>query len=116
MRWALDDWTRDLRHAARALWRSPGFTGMAIGTLGLAIGVNAGMFSVVNKVLLDPLPYAHADRLVNISASAPGSDFPPEFGVGDEFFVQYKEQSRLLEDISFAGPEKTSDATSGSPA
>jgi predicted permease len=97
---SLDQWTRDLRHAARGLWRSPGFTVMAVGTLGLAIGVNAGMFSVVNTVLLDPLPYANAGRLVHIGASAPGSDFPAEFGVAAEFYLQYKEQSRLLEDVS----------------
>jgi predicted permease len=97
---SLDQWTRDLRHAARALLRVPGFTAMAVGTLGLAIGVNAGIFSVVNKVLLDPLPYANADRLVYIAATAPGSDLNGEFGVSDEFFVQYSEQSKLLEDVS----------------
>ena len=95
-----DDWMRDLRHATRALLRTPGFTLMAVGTLGLAIGANAGMFSVVNNVLLNPLPYGHADRLVHIAATAPGSDLPPEFGVSAEFFIQYKEQSRLLEDVS----------------
>ena len=100
MKAILDNWARDLRHAARALLRSPGFTIVAAGTLGLAIGVNAGMFSVVNKVLLNPLPFPHADRLVAISASAPGSDFPPEFGVSQEFYVQYKEQSKLLEDVT----------------
>ena len=100
MRSSLDQWRRDLRHAVRALRRAPGFTAMTVGTLGLAIGVNAGMFSVVNKVLLDPLPYANADRLLFISASAPGSDLQGEFGVANEFFVQYKEQARLLEDLS----------------
>ncbi|HKW00879.1 MAG TPA: ABC transporter permease [Vicinamibacterales bacterium] len=96
----LDDWVRDLRHATRALLRTPGFTVMAVGTLALAIGANAGMFSVVNNVLLNPLPYGNADRLVYIAATAPGSDLPPEFGVSAEFFIQYKEQSRLLEDVS----------------
>ena len=96
----VSEWGRDLRHAARALRRAPGFALMAIGTLGLAIGAMAGMFSVVDKVLLAPLPYAHADRLVHIAATAPGSDYPPEFGVAAEFFLQYKEQSRLLEDVS----------------
>lgn len=96
----LSEWARDLRHAARALKRTPGFTALAVGMLGLAIGANAGMFSVVNTVLLHPLPYANVNRLVHIAASAPGSDYPPEFGVGPEFYVQYKEQSRLLEDVS----------------
>jgi predicted permease len=93
-------WMQDLRFAMRSLKRSPGFAAVAIGTLGLAIGVNAGMFSVVNTVLLNPLPYQHVDRLVYIAATAPGSDFPAEFGVAAEFYVQYKEQSKLLEDVS----------------
>lgn len=96
----LTEWIQDFRHAARALRRTPGFTALAVGMLGLAIGVNAGMFSVVNTVILNPLPYRNADRLVHIAATAPGSDYPPEFGLGMEFFVQYKEQSRLLEDVS----------------
>jgi hypothetical protein len=51
-------------------------------------------------VLLDPLPYQPIDRLVHIAAAAPGSDFPPEFGVSAEFYVQYREESRLLQDVS----------------
>jgi predicted permease len=101
MRTAVDQWTRDLRHAVRALRRAPGFTLMAVGTLGLAIGANAGMFSVVNNVLLNPLPYPNADRLVYIAGTSPGSDLPGEFNVAREFFLQYKEQSRLLEDVGF---------------
>ncbi|MEP7382209.1 MAG: ABC transporter permease [Gemmatimonadota bacterium] len=100
MRQALEQWFGDLRHAARALLRAPGFTLVTAGTLGLAIGANAGLFSVVKTVLLDPLPFAHADRLVHIAATAPGSDFPDEFGVAAEFYVQYKERSRLIEDVS----------------
>jgi predicted permease len=93
-------WMQDLRFAFRSLKRSPGFAAVTVGTLGLAIGVNAGMFSVVDTVLLNPLPYQHVDRLVHIAATAPGSDFPAEFGVSAEFYVQYKEQSKLLEDLS----------------
>jgi putative ABC transport system permease protein len=98
---SLGQWIRDLRHAARALRRAPGFTLMAVGTLGLAIGATAGMFSVVNKVLVEPFPYPHADRLVRILGTAPGTDLPDEFGLSAEFYLQYKEQSRLLEDVAF---------------
>jgi predicted permease len=97
----MEDWAPDVRHAARALKRAPGFTLMAVGTLGLAIGAMAGMFSVVNSVLLNPLPYPQTDRLVSITASAPGTDLPEEFGLSREFFLHYKERSRLLEDIAF---------------
>jgi predicted permease len=93
-------WVRDLRLAARSLRRSPGFAAVVVGTLGLAIGANAGIFSVVDAVLLNPLPFTDPDRLVFIAASAPGSDFPEEFGVSSEFYLQYGEQSKLLEAVA----------------
>jgi len=100
MRQTLADWTSDLKHAVRSLRRSPGFAAVTIGTLGLAIGANVGMFSVVDAVLLRPLPYGDADRVVAIAGSAPGSDMPSEFGVSTEFLPQYLEQSQLLEDAA----------------
>jgi predicted permease len=96
--WA-QDFSRDLRLAWRSLLRAPGFLVAAVGTLTLAIGAMAGMFDVVNKVLLEPLPYAQADRLVSLQGTAPGSDLPQRFDVGPEFYVQYREQSRLVDGI-----------------
>ena len=94
------EWMSDLRHGARALGRTPGFTFTAVGMLGLAIGANAGMFSVVKSVLLDPLPFTEPSRLVFLGSSAPGSDAPPEFGMSPEMYVQYQERSKQLVDIS----------------
>src|SRR5829696_33204 len=100
MRDALEQWGRDLRHAARSLRRTPGFALVTIATLGLAIGANAAIFSVVDAVLIRPLPYAHADRLLFLAASAPGSELTREFGLFDEAVVHYRERSRLLEDVA----------------
>ncbi len=93
-------WGRDLRHAWRALRRTPAFTALAAGMLAVAIGVATGMFGVVKTVVLDPLPYAHPDRLVDIAGSAPGSEYPPEFGLGSDFYVHYRERARSLEDVA----------------
>jgi putative ABC transport system permease protein len=100
MGWNGKGWLTDMRFAARTLQRTPGFSIVAIGTLGLAIGVNAAMFGVVDAVLLKPLPYANVDRLVHVAATAPGSGLADEFGVSNEFYVHYKERSKLLEDVA----------------
>ena len=92
------DVMRDMYFAGRGLRRAPGFSATAILTLGAAIGLNAAMFAVVERVLLDPLPFAEPDRLIYIGASAPGSDLPDEFGVSNEFVVEYSAQTDLLED------------------
>src|SRR5690606_7549984 len=60
---AMDQVRQDLRHAARRLLRRPGFAAIAILTLGLGIGANVAIYTVVRAVLLEPLPYAEADRL-----------------------------------------------------
>lgn len=103
MRTFFESWTGDFRHAARSLTRVPGFTFIVVLTLALAIGANAAIFSVVNAVLLKPMPHPNADRLVHIGGSAPGTDQPAEFGVADELYFEYKESVPGLEDIALYG-------------
>jgi predicted permease len=96
-------WSTDLRHAWRGLLRTPGFLVTSVGTLALAIGAVAAMFSVVNTVLLRPLPYPNPDRLVALSGTAPGSDLPERFGLGFDFYFHYKENSRLIDGLFVFG-------------
>ena len=99
MQGILEGWSSDLTQAARRLRRAPDFTLVTAGTLALAIGANTAIFSIVDAVLINPLSYPHADRLVTIRGTAPGSDLPGEFAVGPEFFVSYRDEANLLEDL-----------------
>ena len=61
------------------------------------------VFTVIDRVLISPLPYAHPERLVFIAGEAPGSEMTREFGPAGEFYLQYKEASRLVEDVATYG-------------
>jgi len=91
----------DIKLAIRSLMRSSGFTVVAVITLGLAIGACAAIFAVVDAVFLRPFPYRNLDRLVYISASAPGSQMPEEFGLSNEFIAQYKKSPMIESAASF---------------
>jgi hypothetical protein len=77
-RW-LDDFGRDVQYAWRSLMGSPVFTTVAVIALALGIGVTTAIFSVVNGVLLKPMPYVDADRVVHVrvAAPAPAVSAPP---------------------------------------
>ncbi|UWZ85903.1 ABC transporter permease [Occallatibacter riparius] len=70
---ALENMARDARFALRRLRKSPGFAVTVLLTLAIGIGANAAVFSVLNSVLLRPLPYPHSDRLIALWLDAPGA-------------------------------------------
>ena len=90
--------TQDLGYAVRQLRNSPGFAAAAVVTLALGIGANTAVFSVVNAVLLNPLPYRQPDRLVSVrSLNTRGAPVPGSLSYPD--FFDLRAQNRTFEHL-----------------
>ena len=84
----MDTLLRDVRHAARSLVRSPGFTTVALLTLALGIGANTAIFSIVNAVVLRPLGYPKPGQLMFLTTQSPGF---PQFWVSPPEYMEFRE-------------------------
>jgi putative ABC transport system permease protein len=93
------DLIRDVRHAGRRLVRTPVFTVATLITLALGIGANTAIFSVVNTVLLEPLPFPDPDRLVGVWQTAPGVKIT-DLSASIADYVTYRQESRTLADVA----------------
>jgi len=92
---------QDLRFALRSLRRQPAFTAIVVITLALGIGANTAIFSVINAVMLTPLPYREPHRLVMLWETRPGSDRPL---VSYPNFKDWRQRQRGFEDIGVYYP------------
>ena len=87
-----------LRQILRRLLQLPMFTTMAVATLAIGIGANTAMFSVVEGILLKPLPYSHPDELIALDHEAPGVNVP-RAGMAEFLYYTYREDARTVREI-----------------
>jgi predicted permease len=110
----LDDMQRDVRRALRGLRTSPGFTAIALTMLALGIGANTAIFSVVNAVLIQPLPFAEPDRLVQIYESHPERGWD-RFPVSQPNAIDLRERTTSFEGVGIFGGRSATLTSDGTP-
>src|SRR5437773_8172809 len=86
---------RDMSFAARRLWKNPGFTVVAVLTLALGIGAHSAIFSVVNSVLLQPLPYKDPGKLVFVWSTMISQGVPIS-GLAAPDFREFRDRNRVF--------------------
>ena len=94
----MDHLLQDLRHAVRALLRTPGFTLVTIITLALGIGANTAIFSIVNGVILPPLGYPKPEQLMFLTTPVPGQGFD-QFWVSPPEFFEFRELNQSFAEV-----------------
>jgi predicted permease len=95
----MDSLLQDSRFAWRSLRRSPAFAAIAVATLALGIGANSAIFTVVNAVVMRPLPYAHADRLVRVTGDFTGIN-TTDVGLSQPELLDYRDRTGLFDGIA----------------
>ncbi|MGD0365476.1 MAG: ABC transporter permease, partial [Bryobacteraceae bacterium] len=102
----LEETVADLRFACRSLLKTPGFTTVAVLTLALGIGANIAIFTVVNAVLLRPLPFQHPERLVRVFDDLKGAG-AKDVGMSEPEFEDLRDRSGVFDNISVIFPLST---------
>jgi predicted permease len=107
---------QDLRFGLRMLLKHPGFTALTVMTLALGIGANTAVFTVVNGVLLRPMPFPQADRLFLVSLTPRGGPFDWQPGVSDGDYLAFRDQDQVFANVaSFTTGTKANLTGSGDP-
>ena len=111
----LEQLARDVRYGLRQVRRNPGFSAVAIATLALGIGVNTAMFSAVDAVLIRPLPYADAERLVMIwDDLSKSGDVSKQFSTPAEWY-EWRRHNTVFSDIAATQPGEATISGEGEP-
>jgi predicted permease len=110
----VNSFSTELGQILRRLWRTPAFTVVTLFTLTAGIGANTAVFSVVEGVLLKPLPYPHPESLVGVWHTAPGLNLDEVNMAPSNYFI-YREQNRVFEDIGMYEGNSVSVTGRGNP-
>src|SRR4051812_7832244 len=112
----MDKLIRDLRHAVRMLLKTPVFTSVVVFTLAVGIGANTAMFSIVNGVLLQGLPFRHADRIVDLN-EVERRNLAGGGAIAPATFVDWRKMATSYDEMAvYAGRTYNVTPTVGEPA
>ncbi|MEO8025600.1 MAG: ABC transporter permease, partial [Bryobacteraceae bacterium] len=112
---SLESIGQDLGYALRWLRQSPGFTAVALIVLALGIGANTAVFTVVNGVLLQPLPFPESDRLVLVSKLPKDHRYPSGPSLIDRDYIEFRQHADALERVATYGPMQVTLSGTGDP-
>jgi hypothetical protein len=113
----LQSFLADARFALRSLRRTPGFAFAAIGVLALGIGATTAIFSILNSVLLRPMPFAEPERLVRLFHTPPQATFPgiPRFSLSPANFYDWQRDAKGFEGMALYGNQAFTLTGNGTP-
>jgi len=111
---AIDTFCADLRHAARRLRANPSFTTVSVLVLALGIGASTAIFSVLEGVLLKPLPYLHSEQLVELRHTAPGLNIP-DLNIATSLYLTYSEENRVFQNVAMWSGDSWTVTGAGEP-
>ncbi len=111
----IDTFVADLRYAARRLRSNPGFTTLSVLVLALGIGASTAIYSVIEGVLLKPLPYPHAEQLVALRHTAPGLNIP-DLNMAASLYFTYSDENRVFQNVAMWSGDSWTVTRIGEPA